>query len=260
MISKLIKQLSDVGITELKEVIHNPSYEALYLEEKDKSLAGFEKVQDTEFGAVNVMTGVYTGRSPKDKYILKDETTKDKLWWANEQSKNDNKPIDIDVWNHLKSKVTNQLSNKKIYVVDAYCGANEDTCLKVRFVMEVAWQAHFVKNMFIRPSYEELLEFVPDFYVLNGSKVSNTDYKEKNLNSETFIAFNLTDKMQIIGGTWYGGEMKKGMFSVMNYLLPQQNIASMHCSANKGLDGSVAYFLDYLGLVKQPCQLIQKDN
>ena len=250
MNSKLIKQLSDVGITELKEVIHNPSYESLYLEEKDESLAGFEKVQDTEFGAVNVMTGVYTGRSPKDKYILKDETTKDKLWWANEQSKNDNKPIDIDVWNHLKSKVTNQLSNKKIYVVDAYCGANEDTCLKVRFVMEVAWQAHFVKNMFIRPSDEELLEFVPDFYVLNGSKVSNTDYKEKNLNSETFIAFNLTDKMQIIGGTWYGGEMKKGMFSVMNYLLPQQNIASMHCSANKGLDGSVALFFGLSGTGK----------
>ena len=250
MNSKLIKQLSDVGITELKEVIHNPSYEALYLEEKDKSLAGFEKVQDTEFGAVNVMTGVYTGRSPKDKYILKDETTKDKLWWANEQSKNDNKPIDIDVWNHLKSKVTNQLSNKKIYVVDAYCGANEDTCLKVRFVMEVAWQAHFVKNMFIRPSDEELLEFVPDFYVLNGSKVSNTDFKKNNLNSETFIAFNLTDKIQIIGGTWYGGEMKKGMFSVMNYLLPQQNIASMHCSANRGLDGSVALFFGLSGTGK----------
>ena len=250
MNSKLIKQLSDVGITELKEVIHNPSYEVLYLEEKDNSLAGFEKVQDTEFGAVNVMTGVYTGRSPKDKYILKDEITKEKLWWASEQSKNDNKPIDINVWNKLKSKVTNQLSNKKLYIVDAYCGANEDTCLKVRFVMEVAWQAHFVKNMFIRPSDEELLEFVPDFYVLNGSKVSNTDYKENNLNSETFIAFNLTDKIQIIGGTWYGGEMKKGMFSVMNYLLPQQNIASMHCSANRGLDGSVALFFGLSGTGK----------
>ena len=151
MNSKLIKQLSDVGITELKEIIHNPSYEVLYLEEKDDRLVGFEKVQDTEFGAVNVMTGIYTGRSPKDKYILKDDTTKDKLWWTNEKSRNDNKPIDINVWNQLKSIVTNQLSNKKIYVVDAYCGANDDTCLKVRFVMEVAWQAHFVKNMFIRP-------------------------------------------------------------------------------------------------------------
>ena len=250
MNSKIIMQLSDIGITDLKKVIHNPSYEVLYAEEKDKNLVGFEKVQDTEFGAVNVMTGVYTGRSPKDKYILKDDTTRDKLWWSNEQSKNDNKPININVWNELKSKVTEQLSNKKLYVVDAYCGANDDTCLKVRFVMEVAWQAHFVKNMFIRPSDEELLEFVPDFHVLNGSKVNNADFKKYNLNSETFIAFNLTDNMQIIGGTWYGGEMKKGMFSVMNYLLPQQNIASMHCSANKGLDGSVALFFGLSGTGK----------
>ena len=229
MNSNLKKQLSDVGITDTVDIIYNPSYENLYKAEKDENLVGFEKVQDTEFGAVNVMTGIYTGRSPKDKYIVKDETTKNKLWWSDEKSKNDNKPIDIKVWNELKNKVTEQLSNKKIYVVDAFCGANQDTCLRVRFVMEVAWQAHFVKNMFIRPSEEELLDFVPDFYVLNGSKVSNKDYQKNNLNSETFIAFNLTDKIQIIGGTWYGGEMKKGMFSVMNSLLPQQNIASMHC-------------------------------
>ena len=250
MNSNLKKQLSDVGITDTVDIIYNPSYENLYKAEKDENLVGFEKVQDTEFGAVNVMTGIYTGRSPKDKYIVKDETTKNKLWWSNEKSKNDNKPIDIKVWNELKNMVTEQLSNKKIYVVDAFCGANQDTCLRVRFVMEVAWQAHFVKNMFIRPSEEELLDFVPDFYVLNGSKVSNKDYQKNNLNSETFIAFNLTDKIQIIGGTWYGGEMKKGMFSVMNYLLPQQNIASMHCSANKGLDGSVALFFGLSGTGK----------
>ena len=247
---KLKKQLSEVGIIDISEIIYNPSYQLLYNEEQDIQLTGFEKVQDTEFGAVNVMTGVYTGRSPKDKYIVKDQTTEDKLWWTNEISKNDNKPIDINIWKELKGKVTNQLSNKKLYVVDAFCGANQDTRLQVRFVMEVAWQAHFVKNMFIRPSDEELKDFIPDFHVLNGSKVTNEDYIKNGLNSETFIAFNLTDKMQIIGGTWYGGEMKKGMFSVMNYLLPQKDIASMHCSANKGSDGSVALFFGLSGTGK----------
>jgi len=196
------------------------------------------------------MTGIYTGRSPKDKYILKDNTTENNLWWTSELSKNDNKPIDNKVWNNLKKLVTDQLSSKKIYIIDAFCGANKDTCLKVRFVVEVAWQAHFVKNMFIRPSDQELKDFTPDFHVLNGSKVANINYKDDGLNSETFIAFNLTDKIQIIGGSWYGGEMKKGMFSVMNYLLPQQNIASMHCSANKGLDGSVALFFGLSGTGK----------
>lgn len=247
---KLKKQLSELGIIDISEIIYNPSYQLLYKEEQDIQLTGFEKVQDTEFGAVNVMTGIYTGRSPKDKYIVKDQTTKDKLWWTNETSKNDNKPIDINIWKELKGKVTNQLSNKKLYVVDAFCGANQDTRLKIRFVMEVAWQAHFVKNMFIRPSDEELKDFIPDFHVLNGSKLKNEDYIKNGLNSETFIAFNLTDKMQIIGGTWYGGEMKKGMFSVMNYLLPQKDIASMHCSANKGSDGSVALFFGLSGTGK----------
>ena len=250
MNNKVQKELSDIGIKNTLEIIYNPSYEVLYDEENSKELQGFEKVQKTEFGAVNVMTGIYTGRSPKDKYILKDETTRDNLWWTSELSNNDNKPIDSIVWNNLYSIVSNQLSNKKLYVVDAFCGSNKDTCLKVRFVMEVAWQAHFVKNMFIRPSEQELKNFSPDFHVLNGSKSTNKNFKKEGLNSETFIAFNLTKKIQIIGGSWYGGEMKKGMFSVMNYLLPQKDIASMHCSANQGEDGSVALFFGLSGTGK----------
>jgi phosphoenolpyruvate carboxykinase (ATP) len=244
------KALSEIGITNVRDIFYNPSYEDLYNHENAVELEGLEKVQNTQFGAVNVMTGIYTGRSPKDKYILKDDTTKNNLWWTTELSKNDNKPINDKVWNNLKKLVTDQLSNKKLYIIDAFCGANKDTCLKVRFIVEVAWQAHFVKNMFIRPSDKELRDFVPDFHVLNGSKTSNLNYKDDGLNSETFIAFNLTDKIQIIGGSWYGGEMKKGMFSVMNYLLPQQNIASMHCSANKGSDGSVALFFGLSGTGK----------
>ena len=250
MNNKVHKQLVDIGINDISEIIYNPSYELLYDEENSKQLQGYEKVQNTECGAVNVMTGVYTGRSPKDKYILRDEDTKDNLWWNSEFSKNDNKPIDKIVWDSLYDIVSNQLSNKKLYVVDAFCGSNKDTCLKVRFVMEVAWQAHFVKNMFIRPTDKELEDFSPDFHVLNGSKSNNTNFQKQGLNSETFIAFNLTNKIQIIGGSWYGGEMKKGMFSVMNYLLPQKNIASMHCSANKGNDGSVALFFGLSGTGK----------
>ena len=250
MNNKVQEQLIDIGIKDITEIIYNPSFEHLYVEENSSKLEGFEKVQNTEFGAVNVMTGIYTGRSPKDKYILKDETTKNNLWWTSEFSKNDNKPIDKETWDSLYDIVSNQLSNKKLYVVDAFCGANKDTCLSVRFVMEVAWQAHFVKNMFIRPTKEELKNFVPDFHVLNGSKSTNKNFEKQGLNSETFIAFNLTDNIQIIGGSWYGGEMKKGMFSVMNYLLPQKNIASMHCSANKGDDGSVALFFGLSGTGK----------
>ena len=225
-------QLKKIGITDPLEVIYNPSFDKLYEEETLPELTGYEKSQKTEYGALNVKTGIYTGRSPKDKYIVKDETTEDNFWWTSSDRKNDNKPISQEVWEDLKLNVTKQLSNKKLYIIDAFCGANKDTCLKVRFVMEVAWQAHFVKNMFIRPSEEELKNFVPDFHVINGSKTINKEYKKHNMNSETFIAFNLTERMQLIGGTWYGGEMKKGMFSIMNYLLPLKNIASMHCSAN----------------------------
>ena len=244
-------QLKKIGIIDPLEIIYNPSFDKLYEEELLSELTGYEKSQKTEYGALNVKTGIYTGRSPKDKYIVKDKTTEDNFWWTSSDRKNDNKPISQEVWEDLKLNVTKQLSNKKLYIIDAFCGANKDTCLKVRFVMEVAWQAHFVKNMFIRPSEEELKNFVPDFHVINGSKTSNKEYKKHNMNSETFIAFNLTERIQLIGGTWYGGEMKKGMFAVMNYLLPQKGIASMHCSANKGINAdTVALFFGLSGTGK----------
>lgn len=243
--------LEKYGIQNVNEIVYNPSYDSLYDAELSSNLSGFEKGQLSELGAVNVMTGEFTGRSPKDKYIVKDETTNDTIWWTSEKAKNDNKPISTETWNALKEVSVNQLSGKKLYVVDAFCGANENTRLKVRFIMEVAWQAHFVTNMFIRPTEEELENFgEPDFVVMNASKTSFKDYAKHGLNSEVFVAFNLTEKVQLIGGTWYGGEMKKGMFSMMNYYLPLQGIASMHCSANKGKDGDVAVFFGLSGTGK----------
>ena len=243
--------LQQYGIKDTTEIIYNPSYEFLYNEELNSALVGFEKGQLSELGAVNVMTGEFTGRSPKDKYIVEDSITKNTIWWNNEKSPNDNNPITTTTWNALKATSVKQLSGKRLFVVDAFCGANENTRLKVRFIMEVAWQAHFVKNMFIRPTEEELDNFgEPDFVVLNASKTEFKDFKSHNLNSEVFIAFNLTEKMQLIGGTWYGGEMKKGLFSMMNYYLPLQGIASMHCSANKGKDGDVAVFFGLSGTGK----------
>ena len=243
--------LEKYGIRNASQIIYNPSYEFLYQEELSEDLKGFERGQLSELGAVNVMTGEFTGRSPKDKYIVKDEVTKDSIWWTSDKAVNDNKPISTETWNALKEATVNQLSGKKLYVVDAFCGANEDTRLKVRFIMEVAWQAHFVKNMFIRPTEAELENFgEPDFIVMNASKASFKDFEQHNLNSEVYVAFNLTEKIQLIGGTWYGGEMKKGMFSMMNYYLPLQGIASMHCSANKGKDGDVAVFFGLSGTGK----------
>lgn len=243
--------LDQYGIKNVQEIIYNPSFEKLYNDELDANLQGYEKGQVSELGAVNVMTGVFTGRSPKDKYIVKDNITQDTIWWTSDKAVNDNKPITPNTWNALKETTINQLSGKKLYVVDAFCGANENTRLKVRFIMEVAWQAHFVTNMFIRPTEAELENFgEPDFIVMNGSKTSFKDYAAHGLNSEVYVAFNLTEKMQLIGGTWYGGEMKKGMFSMMNYYLPLQGIASMHCSANKGKDGDVAIFFGLSGTGK----------
>jgi len=243
--------LEKYGIINVHEIIYNPSFEKLYHDELNPNLEGFEKGQLTELGAVNVMTGVFTGRSPKDKYIVKDATTENTIWWNSEKAVNDNKPITQNTWNALKEVTTTQLSNKKLYVVDAFCGANENTRLKVRFIMEVAWQAHFVKNMFIRPTEAELENFgEPDFIVMNGSKTSFKDYAAHGLNSEVYVAFNLTEKVQIIGGTWYGGEMKKGLFAMMNYYLPLQGIASMHCSANRGENGDVAVFFGLSGTGK----------
>lgn len=247
----VVTSLLNLGIKNTKKVVYNPSYEELYEDELDENLVGFEKGYLTELGAVNVMTGKFTGRSPKDKFIVKDDITKDTLWWNSEKAPNDNKPTTQEVWNDLKGLVVEELSSKKLYVVDAFCGANKDTRLKVRFIVEVPWQAHFVTNMFIRPTEAELENFgEPDFVVLNGSETSNPNWKEQGLNSENFVVFNLTEKIQIIGGTWYGGEMKKGMFAMMNYYLPLRGIAAMHCSANVGKDGDTAIFFGLSGTGK----------
>ena len=229
--------LSQYGIKEPAEIIYNPSYDQLYEAELQPDLTGYDRGQLSELGAVNVMTGVYTGRSPKDKFFVLDDTTRDTIWWTTPEYPNDNKPTSQETWRELKKIATEELSGKKLYVVDAFCGANPDTRLKIRFIMEVAWQAHFVTNMFIRPTKEELANFgTPDFVVMNASKAKVTNYKELGLNSETAVVFNLTEKVQLILNTWYGGEMKKGMFSYMNYLNPLRGIASMHCSANTNQD------------------------
>ena len=245
---KVIQELHDLGITGYHEVVYNPSYEELFQAETSHMRKGYEKGALTDTGAVAVKTGVFTGRSPKDRYIVKDDITKDTIYWDDKV----NFPTTQEVYSELKSLVLKQLStSKKLYVVDAFCGTNPDTRLKVRFVMEVAWQAHFVTNMFIRPSIYELENFgEPDFVVMNGSKTTNPNWKEHGLNSENFIVFNLTERIQIIGGTWYGGEMKKGMFAMMNYYLPLKGMASMHCSANVGEEGDVAIFFGLSGTGK----------
>ena len=243
--------LEKYGITGTTEVIYNPSYEVLFEEETQESLTGFDKGQDTELGAVNVMTGIYTGRSPKDKFIVDDENSHDTVWWTSDEYKNDNKPVTKETWAAVKEIAKKELSNKKLYVVDGFCGANKDTRMAVRFIVEVAWQAHFVKNMFIRPSEEELAAFEPDFIVYNASKAKVENYKELGLNSETAVVFNVTSKEQVIINTWYGGEMKKGMFSMMNYFLPLKGIASMHCSANCDKNGeNTAIFFGLSGTGK----------
>ena len=243
--------LSKYGINGAVEVLHNPSYDVLFAEETKPSLEGFDKGQVTELGAVNVMTGVYTGRSPKDKFFVMDEVSKNTVWWTSDEYKNDNKPVSQETWNSLKDLAVKELSNKKLYVVDTFCGANANSRLKVRFIMEVAWQAHFVTNMFIRPTAEELANYgEPDFVVFNASKAKVENYKELGLNSETAVVFNLTSREQVIINTWYGGEMKKGMFSIMNYLLPLRGMASMHCSANTNEKGETAIFFGLSGTGK----------
>ena len=243
--------LSKYGITGTTEIIHNPSYEELFVAETDPTLTGYEVGQVSELGAVNVMTGVYTGRSPKDKYIVMDENSKDTVWWTSQEFANDNHPMTKEVWATVKDLALKQLCGKKLYVVDAFCGANADTRMNVRFIVEVAWQAHFIKNMFIVPSEEELANFEPDFVVYNASKAAVENYKELGLNSSTCVAFNITSREQVILNTWYGGEMKKGMFSMMNYYLPLKGIASMHCSANTDMNGeNTALFFGLSGTGK----------
>ncbi len=243
--------LTKYGISGTTEIVYNPSYEQLFEDETRKDLEGYEKGVNTELDAVNVMTGIYTGRSPKDKYIVMDENSKDTVWWTSEDYKNDNHPMSEETWKTVKEIAVNELCNKKLYVVDAFCGANKDTRMAIRFIMEVAWQAHFVKNMFIQPTEEELKNFEPTFVIYNASKAKVENYKELGLNSETCVAFNITSHEQVIINTWYGGEMKKGMFSMMNYYLPLQGIASMHCSANTDKNGeNTAIFFGLSGTGK----------
>ena len=243
--------LTRYGITGTKEIVYNPSYELLFHDEMDPTLTGYEKGQLSELDAVNVMTGVYTGRSPKDKFIVMDENSKDTVWWTTEGYKNDNHPASEETWAAVKKLAQEELSNKKLYVVDAFCGANKDTRMAVRFFMEVAWQAHFVRNMFIQPTPEEEETFEPNFVVYTASKAKVENYKELGLNSETAVVFNITSREQVILNTWYGGEMKKGMFSMMNYYLPLQGIASMHCSANTDMKGeNTAIFFGLSGTGK----------
>ena len=239
------------GITGVSEVLYNPSYEVLYNEETRPELTGYDKGQVTELGAINVMTGIYTGRSPKDKYIVMDENSKNTVWWTSEEYKNDNHPLSEENWKNLKDLAVKQLSGKRLFVVDGFCGTHKDTRMKIRFIMEVAWQAHFVTNMFIRPQNQAEFDQEPDFVVYCAAKAKVDNYKEMGLNSETAVAFNVTSKEQVILNTWYGGEMKKGMFSMMNYFLPLKGIASMHCSANTDMNGeNTAIFFGLSGTGK----------
>ena len=243
--------LGQYGIKDVKEIVHNPSFEFLFEEEMKPELTGYDKGQLTELDAVNVMTGIYTGRSPKDKYIVMDENSKDTVWWTTEGYKNDNHPMSEEVWATVKDLAVKQLSGKRLFVMDAFCGANKDTRMAIRFILEVAWQAHFIKNMFIQPTEEELETFEPNFVVYNASKAAVDNYEELGLNSSTCAAFNISSREQVILNTWYGGEMKKGMFSMMNYYLPLEGIASMHCSANTDMEGkNTAIFFGLSGTGK----------
>jgi phosphoenolpyruvate carboxykinase (ATP) len=245
------QDLLKYGINDVKEILYNPSYNTLFAEETKPELEGFEKGIITRTGAIAIDTGVFTGRSPRDKYVVLDDKTRDTVWWRTETSKvSDNKPISKEIWDHCKNIAAKQLSGKRLFVIDCFCGANENSRISVRFIVEVAWQAHFVKNMFIRPDENELKTFKPDYVVLNASKATNPDWQNQGLNSENFVMFNLTEGMTVIGGTWYGGEMKKGIFSVMNFYLPLKGIASMHCSANVGKNGDTAIFFGLSGTGK----------
>ncbi len=243
--------LEKYGITGTTEVLYNPSYEVLFNEETKAGLEGFEVGQETELGAVNVMTGIYTGRSPKDKFIVDDENSHDTVWWDSEEYHNDNHKATPEAWAAVKEIAKKELSNKKLFVVDGFCGTHKDTRMKVRFIVEVAWQAHFVTNMFIRPQNEAEFDQEPDFIVYNASKAKVENWKELGLHSETAVVFNVTSKEQVIINTWYGGEMKKGMFSMMNYFLPLKGMASMHCSANTDMNGeNTAIFFGLSGTGK----------
>ncbi len=248
----LEQALKEIGIQKSKQILYNLSYEDLFKHETDLSLEGFERGQLTALGAVNVDTGKFTGRSPQDKYIVLDDVSKDTVWWqqADAAVSSDNKKLSPEAWQHLKAISVEQLTGKKLYVMDGFCGTNKDTRISVRLVTEVAWMAHFFKNMFIRPTQDELNSFKPDWTILNACKTSCKDFAKFNMRSEVYGAFNIKERMTVIGGTWYGGEIKKGIFSIMNYFLPLKNIGSFHCSANMGAKGDTALFFGLSGTGK----------
>lgn len=260
--TKLIKHLEDYGIKDVKEIIHNPSYDELYAYETDKNLSGYEKSAVTELGALNVDTGIYTGRSPKDKYIVDEPSTKDHVWWRNEhRPASDNKPIDKNVWYDLRNNSVSHLAKQdRLYVMDGFAGANKNSQLRIRIITEIAWAAHFVKNMFIRPTDEELEDFVPDFVMFHSPKTTNAKWKEHGLHSEVYATFNIGAGEACVGGSWYGGEIKKGFFSMMNYFLPLNKMAAMHCSANVGVDNDVAIFFGLSGTGKTTLSADPKRN
>ena len=240
--------LNSLNISSNLSIKYQPTYNELFKYESDSNLTAYESARETNLGAMAVDTGKFTGRSANDKYIVKDSASENNVWWSDEGSTN--KSITQHTWNHLKKLCVKQLVNKHLFVIDGFCGANKSTRIPVRLVTEVAWQAHFFKNMFIRPTEDEITSFEPIFTILNACKTSCKDYETYGLRSETFIAFNLTEKIQLIGGTWYGGEMKKGIFSIMNYFLPLQGIGALHCSANQGVRGDTALFFGLSGTGK----------
>jgi phosphoenolpyruvate carboxykinase (ATP) len=249
--SAVISGLKALGISRITEFFYNLSFDELFEHEIDPQLQGYEKGYVSSLGAVAVDTGRFTGRSPKDKYIVLDGATKGTVWWADGKSSgSDNKPISKEVWEHLKGLSVKQLNGKKLYVMDGFCGANHDTRISVRLVTEVAWMAHFFKNMFILPTAEELKDFKPDWTILNACKTACGDFAKLGLRSEVFVAFNITERMTVIGGTWYGGEVKKGIFSIMNYFLPLKGVGSFHCSANMGKNKDTALFFGLSGTGK----------
>ncbi|NOQ30628.1 MAG: phosphoenolpyruvate carboxykinase (ATP) [Helicobacteraceae bacterium] len=232
--------IEKLGINNIGKIFHNLSYDDLIKHELDN---GECKLADS--GATMVDTGIFTGRSPKDKFFVEDESAKKYVAWGDV-----NKPVSKEIFNELLEVAREQLSSKDLYITDVHCGASEASKKEVRFVSEIAWQSHFVKNMFIRPTEDELENFQPDFTVLNACKAVNDKWKEHDLHSEVFVLFNIEENIAIIGGTWYGGEMKKGIFSMMNYWLPLQGKLSMHCSANVGKDGDTALFFGLSGTGK----------
>ena len=236
-------ELKQIGITQTN-VWHNPSYDMLF--EAEQAATGLAQGRLTHLNAIAVDTGAFTGRSAQDKYIVQDASTRDSVWWAAEGS--DNKPLSPEAWAHLHALSTTQLTGKPLYVIDGYCGATPASRLSVRLITEVAWMAHFFKNIFIEPDADQ--PFKPDWTILNACKTQCDDYKKWGLRSETYIAFNIAARQTVIGNTWYGGEIKKGIFSMMNYFLPLNGVASLHCSANQGENGDTALFFGLSGTGK----------